>query len=75
MLKASTVPAIVRRDLKLDVEGIFDTMQKFYKEVMAESPSVPSNGGKVHQGNGGQKSPSSNGNATQPAATIKPVKR
>ena len=69
-------PKLVRRDLKLDIEGIFDTMQKFYQEVMAESPFVPSNGGKAHRGNGGKKSPpSNNGKATQPAATIKPVKK
>ncbi len=67
-------PKLLRRDLKLDLEGIFDTMQKFYKEVIAESASVATNGSKVHQGNGGKKSSSSNGNATEPAAIIKPVK-
>lgn len=68
-------PKLLRRDLKLDLEGIFDTIQKFYKEVIAESASVATNGSKVHQGNGGKKSSSSNGNANEPAAIIKPVKR
>lgn len=68
-------PKLLRRDLKLDLEGIFDTIQKFYKKVIAESASVATNGSKVHQGNGGKKSSSSNGNATEPAAIIKPVKR
>ena len=66
-------PKLVRRDLKLDLDGMFDTVQKFYQKVMAESASAPSNGGKIHHGNGGKKSLSSNGNATQPAAIIKPV--
>ena len=67
-------PKLIRRDLKLDLEGIFGTVQEFYEKVMMESPSVTTNGSKIHQGNGGKKSSSSNGNATEPAAIIKPVK-
>ena len=68
-------PKLVRRDLKLDIEGILDTVQKFYQEVISQSSAPASNGDQSYQGNGGNKSPSSNGNATEPAETIKPEKR
>ena len=68
-------PKLVRRDLKLDIEGILDTVQKFYQEVISESFADASNGSESHQGNGSNKNPSSNGNATEPAEIIKPEKR
>lgn len=62
-------PKIIRRNLKLDADGIFNTVLGFYQTDFTQKvSSVSSNGGKSHQRNGTKASHSRDGKKGQAKA-------